>query len=182
MAWRIVIYLNLLDHAIMKYGTQTRLKSLLPPLQSTAGAEKYLSQKAKIRLKWMRYIEQGHSVIECSRHFDYPERTIRYWRRRYNPNDITSLKDRSRRPNNVRKSTVKQAHIEMVIQLRKKFPSFGKEKIQVLLKKRGVYIGQSRIQKIINSAGLKRKYIYKKRIYSNLYYYKKIQKKAFFTK
>ena len=27
----------------------------------------------------------------------------------------------------------------------------------------GVYIGQSRIQKIINNAGLKRKYIYKKK-------------------
>ena len=122
----------------MKYGTQTRLKSLYPYVAKTSGSVKDLSAKAQMRLKWMRYIEQGHSVIQCSRHFDHPERTIRYWKARYDPNNISTLENRSRRPKRVRKSQVPLAHIELVILLRKKYPSFGKD-TEITTKKRDIH-------------------------------------------
>lgn len=146
----------------MKNGTQTRLKSLLPYLRPTSGSESSLSPKARMRLKWMRYIEEGHSREETSRHFDHPEATIRYWHNRYNPNKVISLEDRDKTPHNVRKCILHDEDIKLVIDLRKKYPSFGRKKIQVLLRKRGVIIGQTRIQKIINQNSLKRKSIKRK--------------------
>ncbi len=142
----------------MKNGIPTRLKSILPFVKYTLDGTRNISTKARMRLKWMHYIDQGNSVPKCSRHFDIPERTIRYWRKRYNKNNPLSLEDCSKRPTNVRRSLVSQEHINLVIQIRSKpGRTWDKVKIQRELKKRGIQIGQSRIQSIINQAGLKRK-------------------------
>jgi len=45
---------------------------------------------------------------------------------------------------------------QRVIELRLKYKGWGKHKLQILLKKEGIEIGQTRIQKIINEVGLKR--------------------------
>lgn len=145
----------------MKYDTPTRLKYTLPYLKKA----QTISPKAKRRLKWMDYIYKGNNIAKCSRHFDVPESTISYWYKRFNPYNLSTLEDRPKKPKNVRYSEVPLRHIKRVVQIRKKY-RWDKIKIQKLLKKEGIDIGQTRIQKIINQAGLKRKkkkYRYKKR-------------------
>ena len=146
----------------MKYGTPTRLKYLVPYRKGLYLCQD-ISSTAKKRLKWMDYIDKGNSILKASRHFDIPEATIRYWRLRYNPYDLKSLEDRSRRPKRCRRSEVPYEVIERVIELRQEYKGWGKVKIQILLKREGIYVGQSRIQKIINQAGLKRVPYAKKR-------------------
>lgn len=138
----------------MKYGTPTRIKKIYPFLRSTL--DNGLSPLAKRRLKWMLYIWDGHCVAQCSRHFDIPLRTLWYWVRRFDINKPHSLENKSTKPKHVRYSTVPLHERKRVIQLRRKYPSWGKLKIQRLLQKEGTDIGQSRIQKIINQSGLKR--------------------------
>ena len=114
-----------------------------------------LSAEATKRLKWMNYLHQGNTVAQTQRHFDIPESTIRFWQKRYNPYRLTSLEDKSHRPIHVRFSSVVLRVAECIVSLRKKH-HYGKTKLQKLLADQGIFVGQSRIQKIVNQAGLKR--------------------------
>lgn len=138
----------------MKYGTPTRAKWVYPYVREPL--DKGLSQIAKRRLKWMLYIHRGNSVAKCARHFDVPVRTIWYWVRRFDINRPKTLENKSRKPHRIRFSLVPLHQRERVTQLRRKYPSWGRKKIQKLLKKEGIHIGYTRIQKIINQAGLRR--------------------------
>jgi len=153
----------------MKYDTKTTLKYTLPYIKLPPD----ISPKAKQRLKWMFYIRRGNSIAKCSRHFDIPESTIRYWYKKYIPYKPHTLQDSSRRPKHVRYSQVPLREIKRVIEIRKKY-RLGKTKIQRILKREGIDIGQTRIQKIINRYGLKR--IKKKRKY-----YKRKNRKHMYT-
>lgn len=138
----------------MKYGTQTRLKYLYPFVRKSLDSD--LSPIAKKRLKWMLYIFDGHSVAKCSRHFDIPLRTIWLWYKRFDIHNLKSLENKSRKPKNFRYSPVPLHQRNRVIELRKRYPAWGKIKIQKLLSKEGIHVGQTRIQTLINQSGLKR--------------------------
>ena len=157
----------------MKYGTTTELKYRIPYVRGFPTTLKPLSKKADMRLKWMDYIAKGNSVLKASRHFDIPEPTIRYWKKKYDPYNLSSLENKSKRPTNTRRSPVSIEEAQRVIELRNKYQGWGKVKIQKLLKAEGITIGQSRIQLIINRAGLKRipaaKKKYKKRNRKHMY-------------
>lgn len=143
----------------MQYGTQTRLKSIYPYVRRTQDNP---SPKALFRLKWMEYISLGHSMSQCSRHFDYPERTIRFWRTRYDIFNLKSLEDRSKRPKHTRATVYDAELLRQVSIIRKKRP-FGKKKIKVILQRSGLIYSQSKIQKAINILGLKRTRKYRKK-------------------
>lgn len=144
----------------MKNGTQTRLKYLLPYRHKwrylIADPPKDISKKALQRLKWIDYIVEGNSILKASRHFDIPEPTVRYWYKRYNPWDLSSIEDKSKTPRNRRRTFVTLEQAQKVIDLRLKYKGWGKVKIQLLLKEQSIEIGQTRIQRIINESGLKR--------------------------
>jgi len=139
----------------MKYGTKTTARFKYPYVKGGYKASGELNEKAKKRLKWMDYIDKGNSIRKASRHFDIPEATIRYWRRKYNRWELKSLEDDSKRPKNVRVSKVAFEVIERVVDLRQEY-GWGKLKLQELLKRERIHVGQTRIQKIINQTGLKR--------------------------
>jgi len=135
----------------MKYGIPTRLKSIYPYIKKSYQP----SPKALMRLKWMDYLDKGKSISQCSMHFDHPERTIRFWRSRYNRYNLRSLEDRSHRPKTCRYTEYNEVVIKEIRRIRNKH-TVGKEKIQKMLRNKGIEIGQSKIQKIINREGLKR--------------------------
>lgn len=114
-----------------------------------------LSFEAEKRLKWIDYLTL-HTVAQSSRHFDIPEATLRFWRKRFNPHRPNSLENKSHRPIHCRFSPVVWRIQEQIVALRKKYKC-DKVKLQCKLRKLGIFVGQSRIQKIINQAGLKRK-------------------------
>ena len=114
----------------MKYGTPTRLKYIVPNVRKSQS----ISPQAQMRLNWMDYINKGNNIAKCSRHFDIAESTIRYWYARFDPNNLSSLENRSKRPKNVRKCEVPFKDIERVVELRQKY-RWGKVKLQKILKK-----------------------------------------------
>lgn len=136
----------------MKYGTPTRVRYTIPFVKRTLDSN-IKDPKVKMRLKWMLYIDSGNTIAKTSRHFDIPIRTIKYWRKRYNPFKIKySLRDKSKRPINCRTSSVPLSTITLVKGIRRKHLYLGKEKIQHILKRDfNIAIGRTRIQKIINS-------------------------------
>lgn len=139
----------------MKYGIKTTAKYKYPFIPGANKPPLKLSRKAKMRLKWMDYIDADNSVRKTSRHFDIPEPTIRYWRKKYDRWNLKSLEDKSRKPNKVRVSEVAFEVVERVVELRQRY-GWGKVKLQILLKRENIHVGQTRIQKIINQTGLKR--------------------------
>ncbi|MDD3648434.1 MAG: integrase core domain-containing protein [Candidatus Dojkabacteria bacterium] len=155
----------------MKDNTPTRAKHLLPFRYQWKAVfkvrSKSLSRKALMRLKWIDYIVDGNNILKASRHFDIPEPTIRYWYKRFKPHDLSSLEDKSRKPHTVRTSPVTMEEAQRVIEIRtdRRYQAWGKIKIQKKLKDEGIYIGQTRIQKIINEANLRRIPSSKKKYY-----------------
>jgi transposase InsO family protein len=149
----------------MKYGTSTELKYTFPYIKGFPSSTPILSPKARMRLKWMDYIHKGKSVSQTSRHFDIPEPTVRYWYKQYDPFNLSTLEDKSRRPHTVRSCELDDPIINRVIELRKQYQGWGKVKLQTLLKRESIHVGQTRIQKIINQSGLKRIPASKRRYY-----------------
>ena len=144
----------------MKYGTTTHIDYLLPYKRNWhslfSKPPQNLSKRALLRLKWIDYFTNNSNVLLTCRHFDIPRSTFYYWLNRFDPKDLTTLENLSRKPHKVRASIVNADLRAEVINIRKTFRGWGKVKIQKILSNRGISIGQSRIQKIINEAGLKR--------------------------
>lgn len=126
-----------------------------------------ITHQASMRLAWMDFIDKYRSIPLSSRHFHIPYRTVKYWRDRYNRWNLSSLENRSKRPKRLRKSEVTTEIKSLVLEVRMYIlPGSGKVTIQKYLEKKyQVKIGQSRIQKIINETGLKRKKMRKSKVY-----------------
>ena len=144
----------------MKDSIPTRTRYLLPYRRQWKSIfqvkNKRLSGKVQMCLKWIDYYtEKGNASLTC-RHFDIPRSTFYYWLERFDPNNLSSLEDGSRKPLSVRKPEVSEDLKLEVIELRSTFNGWGKVKIQKILMNRGKYLGRNSIQRIINEAGLKR--------------------------
>ena len=118
--------------------------------------ENSLSTAAKRRLAWMDfYSDHGHNARLTCRHFAISSRTFYKWRNRFNPRDLTSLEDRSRKPHRLRSSPIPKATVDHVIALRKKFPAWSKYKLAVLLKQsHRISLSPSTIGRIIKHHNL----------------------------
>ena len=144
----------------MKDSIPTRAKYLLPFRWQWKNAIKYkdsdLTSKALIRLKWIdHYTQKGNASLTC-RYFDIPRSKFYYWLKRFDPEDLSSLEDKSKVPKNVRRPEVPEELKLEVIEIRTTFKGWGKLKIQKILTNRGKYLGRNSIQRIINEADLKR--------------------------
>jgi len=109
-----------------------------------------LSKKARQRLKWFDYYDShdGNARLSC-RHFDISPQTFYRWKRRYNRRDLSSLEEHSRRPRHVRQPTYSPELVEAVLKLREEYPRWGKDKLAVLLREKGVSCSVSTVGRII---------------------------------
>lgn len=109
-----------------------------------------LSAAAKRRLKWMDYYREcgGNARLVC-RHFDLSPQTFYRWRRRYNPKDLTTLEGRSRRPRRLRQPTWSAELERAVLELRRQYPRWGKDKLAVLLRDQGRAVLVSMVGRIL---------------------------------
>ncbi len=108
-----------------------------------------LSDKARQRLAWMdSYRECGNAAQVC-RHFSISLRTFWRWKRRYDPWDLKSLEDRSRRP----RSSPLRTHLlveRRLLALKTEHPRWGKEKIALYLKvNEGITLSGKTVWKIL---------------------------------
>ena len=104
----------------------------LPRAARRAASAPTLSDRARFRL---RCVEHAHraGVSAAVEAFGVSRATVYRWRRRYDPRDLRSLEDRSRRPRTVRKATWTPAQAEAVLALRTRDPRMGKTKLAHLL-------------------------------------------------
>src|SRR3972149_6151487 len=109
-----------------------------------------LSREARQRLKWLDYYREhgGNARLTC-RHFDICPQTFYRWKRRYNPWDLRSLEDRSRKPKRLRQPTWGPGLVQAVLRLREQYPRWGKDKLAVLLHQEGRDVSTSMVGRIL---------------------------------
>jgi len=110
-----------------------------------------LSPEAKRRLAWLDfYSSHDRNARLTCRHFALSSRTFYKWLHRFNPRNLASLEDRSRKPHRLRSSPIPQTTVDKVVALRKEFPAWSKYKLAVLLKSRhGLSLSPSTLGRII---------------------------------
>jgi transposase InsO family protein len=112
-----------------------------------------LSKTARQRLRWFEFHERhGRNVSLTCRHFGMSRQTFYRWKARYNPLNLRSLEDRSRRPKRIRRPTAGPALVEAVIAMRRRWPRTGKYKLVVLLRREGIEVSASMVGRILGRA------------------------------
>lgn len=112
---------------------------------------KIKSDAVRQRLSLLRLANKIGVSLACSKlgkHRSY----YYYWKKRFDKLDIKGLYDRSRKPKKM-PLLINKSLANKVIQLRKK-TNYGKERIHILLLKRGIKIAISTIGKILKRANL----------------------------
>lgn len=122
----------------------------LPEARQLAGLGKKLSKAAQRRLQWMLfYYFNGRNVARACRHFNISRQSFYRWNRRFDRHDLTTLEGRSHRPRKVRQPTWTPALAERVLDLRKKYPYWGKDKLVVLLRREKRIVSTSMVGRIL---------------------------------
>ncbi|MEX1063784.1 MAG: integrase core domain-containing protein [Candidatus Paceibacterota bacterium] len=91
-----------------------------------------LSKSAKQRLKWMDYHTQGHTVAQTCRYFGIAPKTFHKWRKIYDPHNLTSLEDRSKRPKKTRQWQITREEERRIVKLRTQYIRYGKIKLAII--------------------------------------------------
>jgi transposase InsO family protein len=128
-------------------GTSLCLRSVLPAAaERLPGAQ--LSKEAKQRLRILDYA-RTHSIAATCRHFGIARSTFYRWQKRYDPQRLSFLENRSSRPQRCRRPTWTPAQAEAVRAARERHPRWGKDKLAVVLKREGVHLSVSMIGRIL---------------------------------
>jgi len=109
-----------------------------------------LSPEARFRLLCVEHAGR-RGVADAVIAFGVPQSTIYRWRKRYRPDDLTSLEPRSRRPQRTRKATWTATQEQAVRTLRQQYPRMGKMPLRVLLRRQGIILSASMIGRILGS-------------------------------
>lgn len=92
-----------------------------------------LSRGARLRLAWLHWHQlHGRSATLTCRHFGIHRNTFGKWQRRFNPANLRSLEEGSRRPAHVRYRQASQTKDLRLIALKREFPAWGREKIRAV--------------------------------------------------
>ncbi|MDA2914575.1 integrase core domain-containing protein [Acidobacteriia bacterium AH_259_A11_L15] len=122
----------------------------VPRARQLAGAGVERSRAARARLQWMDfYRTHGQNAALTCRRFGLSRQTFYRWQRRYHPEDLTPLEDRSHRPHRRRQPTWSPQLAEQVLRLRRQYPRWGKDKLVVLLHREGCQVSTSMVGRIL---------------------------------
>lgn len=122
----------------------------VPHARRLAGAGVELSRAARVRLAWMDYYDShGRNAALTCRHFGISRQTFYRWKRRYRPDRLKSLEERTRRPHRVRRPTWSRDLSLAVLHLREQYPRWGKDKLVVLLRRAGWRVSTSMVGRIL---------------------------------
>jgi len=135
-------------------GTSLCLRYRLPRAADRLPRGPKLSRAATVRLNALGYA-RTHSVAATCRRFGIARSTYYRWAGRYDPQDLTTLEDRSSRPKRARRPTWTAAQAAAVRAVRDAHPRWGKDKLAVVLEREGVRLSVSMVGRIL--ADLKRR-------------------------
>jgi len=108
-----------------------------------------ISKTAAVRLKWIDFHRSCRNVRLTCRHFAISLDTFYKWFNRFDPYDLTTLEDVSKRPHHVRQSQTPKDVVEKVRGLRERYPRWGKEKLAILLRREGIRISGSTVGRVM---------------------------------
>jgi putative transposase len=108
-----------------------------------------LSDKELNKFRALRLFYETRDANLVCRTFEISRATLYRWLKRFNPRDLSTLKEISRRPRKLRKPQWSYELIMAVKRLRQQYPRWGKEKIAVLLEREGLSSSASTIGRII---------------------------------
>lgn len=107
-------------------------------------------REVQLKLKWFDfYYTHGENATATCNHFNISRQTFYRWKRRYDPHNLHSLKQQSRRPKHVRQPTWTPELANRVLQLREENPRWGKEKLACLLHREGRPVSVSMVGRIL---------------------------------
>lgn len=115
-----------------------------------------LSKRAKHRLEVIEhYLYKTNNVSLTCRHYAISRSYFYKWYKRYKPNDLSSLEDRSKKPHRVKPASYSYSLVRIVRKLRQDYPSYSSKKLSVILKRDwGISYSHSTIGRIIKKYGL----------------------------
>jgi len=108
-----------------------------------------ISKGAAKRLKWFDYYRRCGNARKTCRYFGISAQTFYRWKKRFDPYDLTTLEEESRRPHRVCCPRTSEEVVEKVRQLRDQYPRWGKEKLAVLLRREGIRISGSTVGRVM---------------------------------
>jgi transposase InsO family protein len=109
-----------------------------------------ISEKANQKLLWFKYYEECKDVTKTCGFFGISRKNFYKWRKRFDPKNLKSLEDESRRPNSFRGSSFHTEDISMIRKYRERYPAYGKEKLKIIITEReGIKYSSSFIGRVI---------------------------------
>ncbi len=114
-----------------------------------------LSQKEFDRLRALMIYGETEDVKLVCRAFGVSRATLYRWLKRFDPKDLTSLKEESRRPRRVRRPLWSRELVRVVKELRGEYPRWGKDKLVVLVRGRGHEASTSTVGRILRHLKLR---------------------------
>ena len=127
---------------------------LLPKGAGEARDPRPLAREAKKRLSTVQWYEaHGRNASLTARHFGISRSTLHVWLRRYRESGPRGLEDRSRRPQRVRQATWSAELEKQVLELRRRNPRWGKDKLTPLLRRQGIQVSVSMAGRILTKLG-----------------------------
>lgn len=112
-----------------------------------------LSKDALKRLWWFDwYFSHEKNAEKTCRHFNLSKSVFYRWKKRYSPANLKTLEDdkKTRRPYHLREMTTPGFILSRIYNIRLADLEKSKYEIQAELKREGVTVGRSAIQKVIN--------------------------------
>lgn len=94
---------------------------------------------------WQR---TGHRQLACQT-FGLSQASLYRWRKRLDPHDLSSMKERPRRPYRLREANWPSALIRSLKALRHRYPRWGKNKLVVLLQAQGFTLSAPTVGRIL---------------------------------
>ncbi len=136
-------------------GTNTYLFSLFPKKISSKIKPIKLPREVKLRLKWIQHYQKTRNISKTCRYYGISRTTFYKWYKRYQKEGIEGLYDRPRTPKNKRKPTVRNKYQQIIIKVRKKHPTWSKEKIAKYLEvEKGIKVSPSTVYRVLKQTNL----------------------------
>jgi putative transposase len=108
-----------------------------------------LSGKELDRLRALRLWQETRDTRLICETFGMSRATLYRWLQRFDPHDLSSLRERSRCPRRVRRPLWSHELVMAVKQVREQYPRWGKDKLVVLLKEQGYMTSASTVGRVL---------------------------------
>jgi putative transposase len=132
-------------------GTNARNRVLGRPARTAREAAPELSRRARVRLEMLDWHRtHGANVSRTARHFGYARPTVYRWLGRYERHRLETLEDRPSRPVRRRRPTWTLAQLQAVLEIRERYPRWGKDKLVVLLRREHIILSTSMVGRILD--------------------------------